>query len=272
MIKTLLAGTALFLVPFGAGAADLPVRTPAPAPVLAAPTLTWSGAYLGVQGGWQQQRDHYSDNYFAVPVGQAPLGGSLPGGEFMSFGTTKKNGVIGGVHAGYNHQSGSLVVGVEVDLEGTNLKYGYSGINDLDNKLVVIDPGAPPQILLPVRWGYNARIGVQGSLRARLGYSFDKALLYATGGLAVADVSHTIYDEVEPAFSRKFSDVKTGWTLGAGVQFALTGDWSARAEYRYTDLGRVSNNVSEWSATARNELTSHAVRIGVSYRFGGAAR
>jgi outer membrane immunogenic protein len=201
MIKTLLAGTALFLVPFGAGAADLPVRTPAPAPVVAAPIFTWSGVYMGVQGGWQQQRDHYSDDFVAVPAGQAPPGAIDPSRGFASFGTTKKNGFIGGAHAGYNHQIGSLVVGVEADIEGTNLKYGYQ------DKFSPIDGNGPQQIPVGGIWGYNARIGVQGSLRARIGYAFDKALLYATGGLAVADVSHTIYDEGDPAFSHKFSDV-----------------------------------------------------------------
>ncbi len=266
-MNKLLAGTALSLLSFGALAADLPVRSSAPAPVMAAPIFTWSGFYVGVQGGWQQQRDQYSDNYISVPEGQLPPGGQAPANDFTSFGTTSKNGFIGGAHAGYNHQLGSFVVGLEGDIEGASLKYGYQNPG-----FVPSGGNTPPQAPPPIGvWGYNAKINVQGSLRARLGYTVDRALLYVTGGLALADVTHTIYDEAPPAFSQTFSGIKAGWTLGAGVEYALATNWSARLEYRYTDLGRISNAVADWQATARNELTSHAVRVGVSYRFGGAA-
>lgn len=239
MKKLLLATSALVAMSAAAVAADLPNRKVAPAPVYAAPIFTWTGFYAGAQLGWQQQNDKWDSVW---------VDGSA------AYGTRKNDSLIGGVHAGYNHQIGALVLGVEADAELANAKPKHRDYFE------------------GYAWGYNAKIGPQGSLRARVGYAIDKALIYATGGLAIANVSHTFYDDYYP-FALKHSETKVGWTLGAGLEYALTNNWSTRVEYRYTDLGKAksNNSATDWASLETNKLTSHAVRIGLTYKFGGPA-
>lgn len=271
-MKNLLVTTALSLVSFGAVAADLPTRAPAPAPVYAAPVFTWAGFYAGVQVGYQQQRDKYgstdSDWIDGVWVA-APVAGVA---------SLNDNGFLGGVHVGYNYQTGSIVLGLEADLEGVGGKNTYS----------VYEP-AFDQYKYNETWSASTRVNWQASLRARLGYSFDRALIYVTAGLALADVEATYANTVTntdapfvtASGSRSNSDVRTGYTIGAGVQYALTNAWSVRAEYRYTNLGTLSDNNVPWlvgkttggqapgyTTREQHDLSSNSVRVGLTYTFG----
>lgn len=214
-------------------AADLPSRKAVQAPPVIAPAFTWTGFYVGSQIGWQQQSNKYD-------VGNG------------TYDTNRGNGFVGGVHAGYNHQVGSIVVGLEGDIEFANLQTKYD----------TLDAGIP--------WGYSGKVGPQGSLRVRFGYAFDRVLVYATGGLAAANVEHTFYDNSDVNFPVTHSKTATGWTLGGGVEYALSSNWTARAEYRYTDLGTIKsdNSATAWGSIDTNRLTSHAVRIGLTYKFG----
>lgn len=224
MKKILLAG-ALALIAAPALAADLPRRTAAmaPAPVYAAPIFTWSGFYVGAQAGYGWGKDKASFGATAV--------------------STSPDGILGGVHAGYNWQSGSFVYGLEGDIEYANQK----------DKKTIADIT------------YNSKIGTSGSLRLRAGYAFDRTLLYVTGGLAGADIKHTV---LNAGATTKNSGVEYGWTVGAGLEHAFTQNWSARVEYRYSDFG-----TSKWAANVNKaDTTDHTVRVGLSYRFGGAAR
>lgn len=137
-----------------------------------------------------------------------------------------RDGIVGGAHVGFLFQpAGPLVLGVEGDLEGSSVRGS----------------------------------GIRGSVRGRLGVTFDRALIYATGGLAWGNFRYTTI-----AFWPWTVDVSkthTGWTVGGGVEYALTNNWSARLEYRYTDWGKINNT---WIDARRTE---HAVRAGVSYRF-----
>ena len=279
MSKKFIAGAALCLMPFAASAADLPSRVPAPAPVLAAPMFTWSGFYAGVQGGWMQQHDKYT--------GQTWDSGYTPGlapQAFLitlspaSYGTSKQNGFVGGGHVGYNRQVGSLVYGVEADLEGSTAKNSFT---ETFTNLPEL-PGFPVE-----KWGYRSSYGLQGSARARLGFAMDRTLFYVTGGLAFANVTHSYWQTISSApaafdvsnMASKFDKTRFGYTVGAGVAYALNNNWSLRAEYRYTDLGSVKHAVTWNDAFApitvttseKHKLTSHAVRLGLSYAFGGPA-
>jgi outer membrane immunogenic protein len=100
-----------------------------------------------------------------------------------------------------------------------------------------------------------------------------------TGGLAFANVK-TAYNNAAgggaTAGAFSFSQTRTGWTLGAGVEYAISNNWSARAEYRYTDFGSFSNTTAAgttfWSAAVlRHKLQEQSVRVGISYKFGGPA-
>lgn len=247
-MKKLLLSTAAILVAAPALAADLPRRTaaaaPAPAPVFTQ-VVSWQGLYVGAQLGyaWGEAETIYT----APPA-------------LVGVGVVETEGLIGGLHAGYNWQRGSLVYGLEADVEYANT----------DGSAIVTLPPATT-----VLGAVAVENQLRGSLRARFGFAFDRALLYVTGGLAVG--------KIEAAFAAPAgtpvasgSDWRFGWTVGAGVEYALSSNWSARLEYRYTDFGdfnlTLPTGVIAGATSANIDTTEHAVRVGVSYRFGGPVR
>lgn len=233
-MKKLLATTAFCLLCASAFAADLPVRTapPAPGPLTAATAFSWTGFYVG-----------------------ADVGINLFTEKGPANSTTRDEGFVGGAFAGYNAQFGSLVIGLEADIEGTGgVSNGF------------YTNGWKPA------GGYSSEIGLQGSIRARVGYAFQNVLYYVTGGVAMADVDTSYY---AGSLRQNFSDTATGWTLGFGVDWAFYPNWVARFEYRYADFGSFSNDPNTaWApifidTRARQELSSQAFRFGIAYKFGG---
>jgi outer membrane immunogenic protein len=240
MKKFLLSATALIALTTAASAADLPSRY-APAPAFGAvPVFTWSGFYVGAQVGyaWGGDETRIFNGAFDV----TPM---------LSVGGTDYDvdGFLGGVHGGYNYQLGSFVGGVEGDLEAAgidgNRQWGVIGDYD----------------------AAKTEVNFQGSLRARLGFAFDRMLAYGTAGLAFANIENT-YTTVTGAAStvRKFDDTQWGWTLGAGVEYALTNNVTARAEYRYTQFDNYRHGFD--GRSVQQEPDFHTLRMGVSYKFG----
>jgi len=126
-----------------------------------------------------------------------------------------------------------------------------------------------------------------GTIRARLGYAFDRFLPYITGGLAYGKFGYsetfrsTYVDWVgipwDGSYSSSKSTTKWGWTIGAGAEYALTDNWSIRAEYLYVHLGKMDYaflvpNLDTWGAQKDVRFGSidgnfHTTRVGVNYRF-----
>jgi outer membrane immunogenic protein len=260
MIRRLVLGAiALLGCASAVGAADLPIRKSPPPPP--PPVLTWDGFYLGGQigGGWATDKMSESTAFVPPATGSASLG---------------ENGIIGGAHAGYNWQFGSMVTGLEGDFEGTSLRKS--------SNCLTADAGvgnASPGICFPstLAYGYRTALPWQSSTRARLGYAFDNFLVYGTGGVAIADVS-TRYTQSGSGFgdaemgAQSFNRTAVGFTVGGGVEYAINANWSARAEYRFSDFGKVSNPVTSagffWNGYAnRHSVEDNAVLFGVSYKF-----
>ena len=253
--NALLASVAVFAAT-SAFAADLPSRKSAPAvPYVAAPVFTWTGFYVGadVGGGWTNDKIKSYTTATGAPIGTATLNGS---------------GVLGGLFAGYNWQTGSnIVLGLEGDLEATSIAAKKSFAYTYGTTAVVIGT-APAKESIPY----------QGSIRARLGYAAGNVLFYATGGLAFAQFNTKYIDVLSPS---SFSSVKGGWTLGAGVEYAFNNNWTARAEYRYTQFQNFTDNVNTgntgnpgnfWSGTSvKHSVNESAVRVGIAYKFGAPA-
>lgn len=224
-------------------AADLRVNAQRPvakAPAYApAPVAFWNGFYVGAQGGYQWGRVRQEE--FAIATGLNT--GVNPNWD--------ASGAVGGLHAGFNLQSGAFVYGLEGDIEAS----GVRGDN------VVAAPFTSTNF--ESRW--------QGSVRGRLGVAMGPALLYATGGLAFAELAGTYYVGGGP--QQTFRSTEAGWTVGAGVEYALAQNWTSRIEYRYTDYGRVTDNPSAAVVPGgfgyRNDVDFHTLRVGVSYKFGG---
>ncbi len=248
MFRKILLSSALAAVSSVSLAADLPRRAPAPAPApySPAPVSAWTGFYAGAQLGVAWDKDDVSATNAA--------------GALVGFGNLNTSAVVGGIHAGYNHQlpGSAVVIGVEGDFEG-------SGINKTSN-VFYSAAGA----LLPGAYTLNTKIDWQGSLRARVGYAFGDALLYATGGVAFADIK-TNYASAGTAAG--YSGVHAGWTAGAGLEYAISRNWTVRGEYRYASYGNVNDGlipapVAFWGGVSEShKIAEHALRAGVSYRF-----
>jgi outer membrane immunogenic protein len=258
MKKLLLAGVAAAGLIAGAGAvsaADLPSRTVAPmAPMVSAvPIFTWTGFYVGAQVGYAWGDD---DNAF-------PVGSFVPGpvpGTFVPFegGFGGDNdSFLAGVHAGYNFQIGSIVVGVEGDIEGL---FGDDDDNDFNG---VLYSQVSPGVFAPAAYAFSANtLDWQGSIRGRVGFAFDRALIYATGGFAFGGVSGGFSN----GLIDNGDDTITGWTIGGGVEYAFTNNLTTRIEYRYTNFegdDSVFNNVN----FGGGDLDFHTVKVGLSYKF-----
>jgi len=244
MKKVLLAGAAVAALASGAQAADLGVPRQPVAAVVVMPAFSWTGFYVGLQAGhsWGNHRISRLD-----AAGNVRTFGGVPLSDASSM-----NGFVGGAHIGYNYQINQVVLGVEADLEGSTARYRLGN--------VAAAPGFD--------FNYGS-VGWQGSLRARLGLVAGNALFYLTGGLALADIRSRVDVAGAGALFIAYSKVQPGWTLGGGVEYAFTPNWTARAEYRYTNLG--SHSVPSPGGTTvtfrTSDVRSHTVRLGVSYLF-----
>ncbi len=235
-------------------AADLPVKAPPITPALAP---LWAGFYAGAQIGAAWTRDRLTETTSLVP----PVTGSA---------TENATSFIGGGHAGYNWQMGDFVFGPEADIEGTTLK--------TTDTCLIQDAGAgnaTPGACFPGVQDFSTQIFWQASVRGRVGYAWKNALIYATGGVAFADIKTTYTQTVGAVVSSEsFRRIKAGYTVGGGLEYAFDAHWIARVEYRYSDFGTVSDTTGAaagrfWTGyTNDHAITEHAVRVGVSYLFG----
>jgi outer membrane immunogenic protein len=235
MKKFLLAGAAIAALSTGAQAADLGSPRGPIAAAIIAPVFNWSGVFVGAQIGYGWGRT-------AV---DAAVGGAF---DPINSGSYSTNGITGGVHLGYNWQINNIVLGIVTDIEASSLR-GSARAGTVD---------------------YFTRLNWQGSTRARLGVAIDRVHVYATGGVAYAGLDYRAFDIGAPVGAGS-SGARFGWTVGAGVEYAITPNWVASLEYRYTDFGR--RNVGYIGSpvttidSASFKTTTHTVRLGVSYLF-----
>jgi outer membrane immunogenic protein len=236
--QILLASVGAIAIAGSAIAADLPHRGPPPVYLPPPPIFTWTGLYVGVQVGYAWARD--STDFTTLD----------PAAPFFDA-DTRPQGVIGGAHVGYNLQIAQWVVGLEGTVDGTSLSKSVS-------------LGGVPALTV------NSREEIQGSIRARLGIAFDRVLLYGTGGAAFTGIKNN-YSLGGPFFlDESISKSRAGWTVGGGIQYAVTDNWSIRAEYRYSDFGRYTDLPFATLASApaaRHHLTENQVQGGISYKF-----
>ena len=239
MVRVLAAALAASTIAGGAFAADLPSRrAPQPAYVAPAPIFTWSGMYVGLNGGG------YFNNSSMGGIGPFGASAKLGGGGMLVGGTV-----------GYNWQTASRVVlGVEADA----------------------DYRSKASVTPPLSSSTNSSDGVLGTARVRVGYGMDRALLYVTGGLAYGNAiaPNALYSPflgLNAARSSNNPTFSVGWTAGAGVEYAITNNWSVKGEYLYTNLGSKSvvyNQLGVVPVSANETSAAHTARLGVNYRFG----
>jgi len=244
------AAGAIASVTLPAAAADLGARPYLKAPVQTEALHSWAGFYVGAHVGyaWGDQHDNLS----------------VIGAMVDKFDV---KGVMGGIHAGYNWQANNFVFGIEGDFHLSDVK----GNRSFDDPV-----GGSNRI----RGNLGFANDWQASLRARAGFAQNNWLLYATGGVAFADVksSLSIKDNYcvegtcywnEPTFSSA-KNTLVGYTIGIGSEFALTRNWIGRAEVRYTDFGNKTFALSDqdgFPAPTRVKFDQVNATVGISYKF-----
>jgi outer membrane immunogenic protein len=232
-LSRILAAAALTVGAYGAQAADLPSSKMAPiGPTFLA--YNWTGFYVGIQGGYQWGNVDGTNCNVALTV-------------CFPFSNDPDGFVVGG-HVGYNFQFNQFVVGIEGDIEYSDMKGTVS-----------FDPGL-------TRFHRVSGENWQGSLRARVGVAFDRLLVYATGGVAFADMGYDV-GFIGAVPYHTISKTHTGWTLGGGVEYAFTQNVTGRVEYRYADYGSASGTNVTTNSVLSNDLQTHTVRVGLSYKF-----
>lgn len=181
------------------------------APLPAAPLdAQWGGFYAGGElgGAWSKFDWTYTNpNYFNT------LGATLLGSDFSH----SASGVIGGVFAGYNYQTGPWVLGVELSAAGSSLERQQ----------------ASP--FFPAIDTYTSKIDWLATATGRVGYAWDRWLVFAKGGWAGADIKLTLDDSLALVHADT-STWANGWTLGTGVEYMLREGISLGVVYDYADL------------------------------------
>ncbi|MGO8777701.1 MAG: outer membrane protein [Rhodomicrobium sp.] len=222
----------------------------------------WTGFYVGVNGGYGWSASNSTLNAYASSAANAVSTTS----PTVGYG---KDGGFGGGQIGYNYQMNRFVWGLEADIQDADMKGSASAT----------------ATALPVVASAYRETSLEwfGTVRGRLGYSFDHTLIYFTGGFAYGrnsasssitldekDIANGIY-----TYSPSSSGIHTGYVLGTGLEYALTHDWSIKAEYQYFDLGNTSGyfyyhiypggleSAAQGNVTTEHDF--HTVRLGLNY-------
>jgi outer membrane immunogenic protein len=221
-------------------AADLPTRPSYSQPTIMTPVpvYNWTGIYVGFNGGYA----------FGT---QDPL--SLFSSDYSAF-SYSANGWLAGGTVGAQIQSGHVVMGLEGDIDWTNISGSGTG----------------PVTKLGVLFGtatLSSSVSSISTLRARVGYAQDNWLFYGTAGLAVTKSTSSFTQTVGflcstsppagPGVCSSKSDLHPGLAAGAGIEYGITPNLSAKLEYMWVGAG------------AGNTLYENMARIGLNYRFGG---
>jgi opacity protein-like surface antigen len=221
-----------------------------------APPIKWMGAYGGIQFG-ASQANFRNDFLFGGDWAPGAKGGSAD----------RQLHAIAGLFAGYNYRWDKVVAGVEADvtfrrLSATNESRLFTVPFDNDDGFFV-----------------SNKLGTTGSLRARLGYAWNKSLLYGTAGVVIGRVQSDIRSDGGPDLDMpdaiySQSAVRVGWTAGAGVEHSVTDNWFVRGEFRYSQFGAKPFSVNDPALapehgpnTNNNSVSLTQGLFGIGYRF-----
>jgi outer membrane immunogenic protein len=233
MNRILFAGALVFVTVTHAIAADLPLPGPAPAAPATyspyvEPVFSWTGFYLGINGGYAFGTSNWYDSGLGAGTGDFSASGFLIGGT-----------------VGANYQWGAIVYGVEADGDWSNLD-GTVG----------------------AACTFVATCETKGdwlaTVRGRMGYAWDRLLVYTTAGAAFGNVQAGLQGG---ALS---SSTRIGWTAGVGVEGAFAPNWTARVEYLFVDFANASCTTAcdpLFGTTTTVSLNESIVRAGIDYKF-----
>jgi outer membrane immunogenic protein len=268
MKRLLLASVALsaFTGAEIAAAADVPPEVIYPAgypagsavvPPVGTPRFTFNGFYAGGTIGGAAGSSKYSETPSGAFVTLVPA--AIPSIAAVGTSSIAPRGVIGGAEVGYNWQVGHFVLGFETDFSGWDMS---------------ASSGVTPRVPTPSsttsfssNWLFTAR--------PRLGFANGNMLTYVTGGLAVTSFSLSqsiLLSGASPALTGAASSTAVGWTAGLGIEYALSWNWSIKAEYLYVSfpnqsVSQVVPSAPAFTGTVTGNLTASIARAGFEYRF-----
>jgi outer membrane immunogenic protein len=187
----------------------------------------WTGVYAGVQGLYAAGNTEWK-----YASNDATANHYITGG-------------MGGLFVGYNHQFPiNIVVGIEADGNGGSIHGSATCPNP--------------------SWSCHSNIIWLGSARVRAGYAIDRFLPYVAVGVAYSGID--IYTKNQAGSKYGTIDTYFGWTPGAGVEYAITKNIIARAEYSYYNFGKQHSNV-DFATRVDHQVTAQAAKLGISFKF-----
>jgi outer membrane immunogenic protein len=210
-------------------AADMAVKAPVVAPV-----PLWTGFYIGVHGGYGLGSSRLVDPDFTIVFDRV---------------TMDTSGALAGAQVGGNWQFDNLVVGAELDVSWASIKGSI--------------PGDPANIASGIAVAYHALATGTG----RIGYASGNLLGYVKAGVAWANVDYQSFTGT--AFPFDVNHQRTGLTGGAGIEYALTNNLSARAEYDYLYFGPAAISLGTRRNPSNVDHQLNLLKLGVNYRFNG---
>jgi outer membrane immunogenic protein len=245
LVLATVAAVAVLSAP--AFAADMAVKAP---PMTPAPASSWTGFYGGINGGYGWDPST-GDNRCITPTG-VPFG---VGCDLPITGMVKPRGGIFGGQVGYNLQVNSIVYGLETDIQWSGIKGSGSAIDSLGGT-----------------YNLNANLNWFGTARGRIGVLANpNMLLYATGGLIYGrESASSVLPFPGTVYPASTAEVRAGWTLGGGLEYAFTATLSGKIEGLYYDMGSVTalfaNPVTGFTVGARFADTGAIVRAGLNWK------
>lgn len=266
MNRVIVSAAAFASLTIAASAADLPRRALPPAPI-PVPIFTWTGTYFGVNAG-----------YITTTQDTVRTAGVFPGNNGVRVGNRPaalplpQDGFTGGGQLGYTYQftpGSGFVVGLETDANYTDLNRTRSTVGRQGGLST-----------------YRQAGDFLGTVRGRVGYAFDRVLVYGTGGFAYAAVKDRAVFQTpagDPVFFGSRSRIDTGYAAGGGIEYALPTESflnvvhsnavTVKAEALYYDLGRsmlVLPAIGRGQGAYVTRFQNEGVlgRVGLNYKFG----
>jgi outer membrane immunogenic protein len=296
-MKKFLIVASFILIPAQSFAADLAVKA---IPTAVPQAFGWTGCYVGLNGGygWNKGNTRYSDpNTTSDPINGIANTGFVA--LTIPMPSPSEQGGLGGGTAGCNWQTQRWVVGVEGDFDSTNISGSQTTIGPTTSFAPYSQYGEGPAVNTnrnDITGTAYERVSLSwlSTVRGRAGFvAQDRLLLFVTGGLAIGQARTTGYvDLASAALAPQFGTVRwggsntatmVGYSLGGGAEWALSDHWSAKAEYLWYDLGKVShplNCISDEGiscsanifiyktlGSTTSSVSGSIVRVGINYHF-----
>jgi outer membrane immunogenic protein len=242
----------------------------APVPQVPAQVYNWTGFYVGGDVGVAGVRHNFTSN-FSQQESDPTFANNAQDNPFSP------TPLIGGGHAGFNWQfAPNLVAGVEGDWQSVRSRQSFCRQTDISSVACLDGPGN--------NLGFGSAGGEfnwVATARGRVGWATGPLMIYGTGGAAFTEVKSSLGlscfdgcgDNGNPvSASVSSSTQKTGWVIGAGVEWMFAQNWTVRGEYQHIDLGSVTSSLTpdcNCGFTATQKVNLDILRAGVSFKFGG---